>query len=241
MLFVGLYLHTRFRLYWLAATKVILDTSLRIAVTKLHSSGVPNNITSQQLQIFDRNVRAIVQTFKELGTYEDRSRSKRPTSHVMLRAREIIRSRIGRNPQRSMRRMGRSLGISHRAGRKFVKNQLQLRSYRMHNGHLLTDAMKANRMKMAQTMLVFTDEKIFTVEDLTTIITTGFCSDPLQTWLSEFLVNRRNFPATPWLGRRFVPLQKFRSFCEEKNENRRGVLPETNSSRSPTVGSRSLR
>lgn len=103
---------------------------------------MPNRIISQQLQMSDRTVRAIVQRFEELGTDEDRPRSGRPTSQVILGDRELTKSRIRRNPQRSTRETGRRLGISHIADRKFVKHQLQLYFCRMHKGHLLTDATK---------------------------------------------------------------------------------------------------
>ncbi len=87
----------------------------------------------------------------------------------------MIRSRIRRNPQRSMRKIARDLKISDFSVRKIIKDRLHLRSYKLTKSQPLTEEMKAIRLDRARKMLqlvgggrhrsvVFTDEKIFTVE-----------------------------------------------------------------------------
>lgn len=74
-----------------------------------------------------------------------------------------------------MREMARSLKISDWAVRKIVKTQLRYRPYKIGKAHFLNDTMKQNRLQKCRKMqrlaaagrhrsILFTDEKIFTVE-----------------------------------------------------------------------------
>lgn len=130
---------------------------------------------SRLLAVPIRTVRDAIKRYKELGNLKDRPKIGRPVTVCNQRNRNIIKKRIDRNPMRSMRAMARSLDISDGSVRKMVKDQLGYHPYKIGKGHYLNDAMKANRLIKARKMkrlaaagrhrsVLFTDEKIFTVE-----------------------------------------------------------------------------
>ena len=101
---------------------------------------------------------------------EDLCRSAR-TSEV----KKIVRERIRRNPQRSMRGMAKDLLISPRTMRRVVKEDLGLKIFRPREVQLLSDVNRRRRLEKSLTLrerfsdgthlnVVFSDEKIFTVE-----------------------------------------------------------------------------
>lgn len=106
---------------------------------------------------------------------QDRPRIGRPVTACTPRNREVIRKRIQRNSKRSMRSMAKSLKIDEKSVRVMVKNQLKYFPYKIQEAHFLDDRMKANRLVKARKMrrlaaagrhrlVLFTDEKIFTIE-----------------------------------------------------------------------------
>lgn len=116
-----------------------------------------------------------IKRFDELGTLEDRPKSGRPVTATTPANVQVIKKRIQRNSQLSMRKMAKDLKISPRSVRRIVKKKLNYHPYKITEGHYLTEKMKANRLIKARKMkrlaaagrldsVVFTDEKIFTVE-----------------------------------------------------------------------------
>jgi len=74
-----------------------------------------------------------------------------------------------------MRKLASELGLSEGSVRNIVKSKLGLRSYRINKAHFLDDRMKAQRLQKCRVMkrrsaglrlqrVLFTDEKIFTIE-----------------------------------------------------------------------------
>lgn len=61
----------------------------RIAILSQDSNGVASNTISQQLQISDKPVWAVVRGFVELGAGENRPRSERSISNIILRAQKL--------------------------------------------------------------------------------------------------------------------------------------------------------
>ena len=99
---------------------------------------------------------------------KDRARSGSPTSITTTRMRKVIRSRILRNPRKSMRKMSSELGISR-------SSVLGLSSYKLRRVHFLSDKIKQKRLVRSKGLIqrfaicgleniLFSDEKLFTIE-----------------------------------------------------------------------------
>jgi transposase len=147
----------------------------RPAVNTLHDKGIAPAAISRTLQIPLSTVCRQIKRYEELGTVEDRHRSGRPATACTPTNREKIRHRIKRNPERSMRKMAKELGICEKSVRKMVEMQLGYRPYKLRKGQLLREQMKKNRLRKARKLkrivaagryrsVLFTDEKVFTVE-----------------------------------------------------------------------------
>eukprot|EP00106_Octopus_bimaculoides_P014596 XP_014782038.1 PREDICTED: uncharacterized protein LOC106877607 [Octopus bimaculoides] len=91
---------------------------------------------------------------------------------VFLKA---LKSKILKDPTKSMRKMAIELEVDNKTIRNAVKYDLRLESYTRTPKHLLTTAMKENRLerckkiitwfkKKSSIVTIFSDEKIFTVD-----------------------------------------------------------------------------
>ncbi len=147
----------------------------RIKIIFLHEQGKKPTVISETLKIPVQTVRDAIKRYNEIGSIEDRPKSGRPITATAPKNRELIRKRIDRNSHRSMRAMAKSMKISEGSVRKIVKDRLQLQSRKLFKVQELTERMKAKRLVKARKILrmvangrhrdvVFTDEKIFTVE-----------------------------------------------------------------------------
>lgn len=97
---------------------------------------------------------------------------KTATSREMVRK---VKARIQRNPRQSATKLAKSLNVSDSSIRRILKNELQLKPYKIQKVQGLTPAQKAIRLQRARALkalhasgelenLVFSDEKIFTVQ-----------------------------------------------------------------------------
>ena len=88
---------------------------------------------------------------------------------------KTLKSKVQKDPTKSMRKMARELKVDSKTVRNSVKYDLKLKSYTRTPKHLLTTAMKEKRherFKKITTLLkknpfivmIFSDEKIFTVD-----------------------------------------------------------------------------
>jgi transposase len=147
----------------------------RPAIIHLSKNGKTPKQISNLLAVPLQTVRDAIKRYNKLGHFGDHAKSGRPASVCTLQFKERIRSRIRRNPLRSMRKMARDLQISDSSVRKVVKDMLQLRPYKLKTAQQLTEKMKITRLECARRMetlvgdgrlhsVVFTDEKIFSVE-----------------------------------------------------------------------------
>lgn len=144
----------------------------REAIFALHKKGKSVPFIIKTLNMPRSTVYKAVKRFNELGTSKDRPRSGRPVTASTPENVEKIRNRIRRNPDRSMRKMAKSIRINEKSVRIIVKKRLKLLSYKQGNGHFISEEMKINRLKKCRKLLrwgnfwsvLFTDEKIFTVE-----------------------------------------------------------------------------
>ena len=88
----------------------------------------------------------------------------------------VIRSRVACNPIRSMRGMARDLNLSEKTVRRIVKKNLKAKSFAQNQKFLLTDRIKKarldrckkilNKLKKKTPIILFTDEKYFTVDPI---------------------------------------------------------------------------
>jgi transposase len=147
----------------------------RTAVILLKKSGKKPSVISSTLKMPLRTVYKVLKRQNETGTVQDRPRSGRPVTVTTPTNRERVRKRIKRNDQQSMRGMAQSIGISENSVRRIVKTKLQAQVVKLSKGQTLSEAMMAKRLEKGRRMLkliakdchksvVFTDEKIFTVE-----------------------------------------------------------------------------
>lgn len=144
----------------------------RIAIIALFESGKSPADIVKTLPVPRRTVYAAIKRYKELGTTDDRPRKGRPVTATTPENQNKLRHRIRRNPGKSMRKLAKEMKIGRESIRKMVRNNLKCRSYKLGMGHYLDERMKHVRLVNAQRLLkkktfcsiLFTDEKIFTVE-----------------------------------------------------------------------------
>jgi transposase len=150
--------------------------SQRAVILQLHVRGERNCDIAKILQISKQSVSRAIIRYQELDSLSDRPRSGRPLSATTGRIKSIIRSKIRRNPRRSMRKMAQEVGVSEWSIRNIVKNKLKLKPYKIQPVHLLTEKMKTTRLQKSKELLtrfadgahrniLFSDEKLFTIEE----------------------------------------------------------------------------
>jgi len=146
----------------------------REAIIGLHKSGKSVAEIVRLLGAPRSSVYKTVKRFKELGTSLDYPRSGRPATVNVPKVRKHMRQLLRRNPNRSMRSVASTLGISRESARKIAKDKLKLKPYKVQKVQLLTPAQQQARLRKAKALLkrfghkgwdkiLFTDEKVFTV------------------------------------------------------------------------------
>lgn len=151
----------------------------RIAVIALHKCGKSANEIFKllkPLKITQRFVFRAIRRFDETQSFCDRERSGRPRDIRTPAAIKAVESRIRRNPLRKQQIMAREMSISTRSMSRIIKSDLGMGAFRRSTGHLLTSQLKSIRTTRSKALLqrydnnkhrqiLFTDEKIFTVEE----------------------------------------------------------------------------
>ena len=118
-----------------------------------------------------------IKRYRDTGSVNDRHRSGRPTTTRTVRIRKAMRSRITRNPKRSMRKMAIELGTNRESLRKLVHEDLGLKSLKRKTVHHLTPTLRRKRLVRCKGLLrrlaprdmdkvLLSDEKLFTVEEV---------------------------------------------------------------------------
>ena len=150
----------------------------RVAIVNLYLQGKSQSEILKILNFPKTSRKLIYRTIKryrDTGSTSDKQRSGRPTSVTTTQKRKVIRSRIQRNPQRSMRKMAVELNISRESVRTIVKRDLGLFPYKKRKVHFISAKIKEKRLARSKALLsrfasfgldeiLFSDEKIFTVE-----------------------------------------------------------------------------
>lgn len=117
-----------------------------------------------------------IKLFEETGDIKDRPRSGRPRTVRTQQVIKAVKARIQRNPLRKQKIMAREMNITQKSMSRIIKKDLGLGAFKRRTGHLLTAALKKNRLQKSKRLLVkyadnlhrkilFTDEKIFTVQE----------------------------------------------------------------------------
>ena len=116
-----------------------------------------------------------IKRYRDIGNTTDRPRSGRPVSATNIRNRKVMWSRIWRNPRRSMRKIASEIKISRESVRTIVKRDLCLFPYKRRKVHFISAAIKQKRLARSKILrdrfashgldqIIFSDEKLFTVE-----------------------------------------------------------------------------
>lgn len=147
----------------------------RTAIIALHLKGKRPCDIIRLLHLNKLTVLRVIKRYKELGNTLDRPRSGRPPTANIARNVKVLRERIRRNFKRSMRKMAKDIGISESSVRRIVKTKLNCKSLKLKKGQLLSERVCQVRRERSAALLrrlgaeghksmVFTDEKLFTIE-----------------------------------------------------------------------------
>ncbi|XP_076037187.1 uncharacterized protein LOC143022725 [Oratosquilla oratoria] len=148
----------------------------RNTILELHRQGKRQCDIVRLLGVRKDVISKAVKRFKELGHEGDRpGRGRRKCTINTPRNRQIIKKRVPRNSRVSLRTIARETGISDRSVRQMAKQELELKPYKIQKAQLLTDENKRVQLQRCRQLIhraagqqweriVFTDEKLFTVE-----------------------------------------------------------------------------
>ena len=147
----------------------------REAIVRLHQSGMKPLAIVSKLKVSKTLVYDILKRWKQTKDIKEKPKVGRPRTVNTRRTRGIIKKRIERNDGVSLNRMAKALEISRKSVQMIVRNELGLKSYRLHQGQFLIDQAKKNRIERCKKLRAFfgvrrhenvlwSDEKVFTVE-----------------------------------------------------------------------------
>lgn len=149
--------------------------SKREAIVSLHQAGKSDSTIAKALCVARSTVWKAIRRHNEQGDFKDRPRCGRPRSKRTPSKIKVVRERVRRNPQRSMRKMAKETDMSARTMRRLVHEDLGMSSFVLQKRQTLSEASKQKRLERSRCLLkelksctageiVWSDEKIFTVE-----------------------------------------------------------------------------
>lgn len=118
-----------------------------------------------------------IKRFKETGSTARKPGSGRKKTATSAQQVKKVKERLRRNPRRSARKLSRELGISDRSVRRILREHLQVKPFKVQKVHALSEKQKQVRLERCKLLrerharselsnIVFSDEKIFTVEQI---------------------------------------------------------------------------
>lgn len=121
-------------------------------------------------------VKRTIKRFLDTGSTIKRRRTYTPRPRRTPAMLKALKARIRRNPRRSQRKLALQMKVSRQTIQKALKEDLGLRALKRGTCHMLTIPQKIARVKKCRSLLkrygkkkveriLFTDEKIFTVEE----------------------------------------------------------------------------
>ena len=149
--------------------------SRRAAIIRLFESGKTRPEIEHLLREGKMFISRTLKRYAETGGIADKQRPGRQRTVRTAAMRKNVIRRIKRNPARSMRKLAKQMNTSRESLRRLVHNDLGMKSYKLHKHQLLTAQTKQKRLERSKAMLlrftgglhhqiVFSDEKLFTVE-----------------------------------------------------------------------------
>ena len=165
---------------------VSMEESRRAEIMKLVHAQIPAKDISNVLSIPMSTVYEVKARCSITGTVRRKSGSGKIPSVRTPELIKAVRDRIRRNPVRSMREMARSFNVSEKTMRTVVKKDLKAKSRARVKRQLLTAKTKAarlerckvllSRLKKGAPLIMFTDEKVFTVDKVSNSRTDRYIS-----------------------------------------------------------------
>ncbi|VDL80819.1 unnamed protein product [Nippostrongylus brasiliensis] len=149
----------------------------RSAVVALFKRGLSVSSISKSLKLHRVQVHRVIKRLEEPGEITNRPRGRPQRSARTPALRKAVRDKVTRNPARSIRKLAKEHNVSYTTMHRLIRDDLKLHPYKFAKGHQLTDEMKTSRLEKCRRMvaltrgdkldrILFTDEKIFTVEPL---------------------------------------------------------------------------
>lgn len=113
-----------------------------------------------------------IRRYRETGSTKDRVKSGRPRSARTPAAIKVVRERIRRNMNRSIRKTAADLNVSIRTAHNIMTKDLGYKPYKKRKVHGLTEATTKKRLDRSKLILsrhagqefVFSDEKLFVLQ-----------------------------------------------------------------------------
>uniref|UniRef100_A0A6A7FUG0 Uncharacterized protein n=1 Tax=Hirondellea gigas TaxID=1518452 RepID=A0A6A7FUG0_9CRUS len=114
----------------------------------------------------------VLKRYKETGSASDRPRSGRPRTARTPQLIKSVREKLRRNPERNIAQLAREAHVGQATMHQIVTKDLGKHSYKKVRRQLISEATKLKRLQRAKQLLtagtrcpiIWTDEKIFTVE-----------------------------------------------------------------------------
>ncbi|VDL83201.1 unnamed protein product [Nippostrongylus brasiliensis] len=149
----------------------------RSAVVALFKRGLSVSSISKSLKLHRVQVHRVIKRLEETGEITNRPRGRPQRSARTPALLKAVRDKVTRNPARSIRKLAKEHNVSYTTMHRLIRDDLKLHPYKFAKGHQLTDEMKTSRLEKCRRMvtltrgdkldrILFTDEKIFTVEPL---------------------------------------------------------------------------
>ena len=118
-----------------------------------------------------------IKRYKETGSTKDRPGRGRPASALTPAAVRKVRRQLLKNLRLSVRKLSRTMEFSNSSVHRLVRNKLGFRAFKHRRVHELTEQQKRNRLAKSKALkkrfagqtspnIVFSDEKLFTVEQV---------------------------------------------------------------------------
>jgi transposase len=148
----------------------------REAIVALLHAELPVSDIVKQISVSRATVFNVKRRLKESGHVKRKPGSGRKPTVTNPKLVEAVRSRLRRNPVRTMRGMAKELKVSEHTIRNIVKKKIKALSLARSKRFLLTDRLRSLRlerckrilamMKKRSPVILFTDEKYFSVDQV---------------------------------------------------------------------------
>lgn len=166
----------KFNCYYSFVVQMARTKDLRSTVISLKKAGKKPMEIFRQIKCLGASRNFVYYTlkrYKDTCSLDDRPRSGRPRSVRTAANIKLIRERLRRNPCRTQKKMALQTNISRISVNRILKYDLKVRAYSRRKVHYLNDRLKTLRLNRCRQLLrrhdhkkiLFTDEKIFTVEE----------------------------------------------------------------------------